>query len=81
VVPLLVAAHLHDLGKLKQACIDLIKANAFAVTMSLSFMNLRRKYPLLWKETRTALSLLAGDDQEDENEDEEAPHAKRTRKG
>ena len=78
------AAHLHDLGKLKQACIDLIKANVAAVTMSLLFMNLRRKHPLLWKETRTALGLPADEQEEEdeeEDEDEEAPQAKRARKG
>jgi ankyrin repeat protein len=74
VVPLLVAAHLHDLGKLKQACIDLIKASWAAVTMSLSFTKLAIDHPSLWRETRVALGLPA-----DEKEDE--PQAKRARKG
>ena len=58
VVPLLAAAHLHDLGKLKQACVDLIKTNALDVLMSSSsaeFMNLKTKHPSLWKDMRAAL--------------------------
>ena len=84
VVPLLVAAHLHELGKLKQACIDLIKANAFEVTMSVPFMSLRTKHPLLWKETRAGLGLPADDDQDEEEEEddhEKEPQAKRARVG
>jgi hypothetical protein len=77
VVPLLVTAHLYDLGKLKQACIDLIKANVVAVTMSSPFFNLASTHPSLWKETRAALGLPA--DEEEEKEDE--PQAKRARKG
>jgi hypothetical protein len=79
-----VAAHLHDLGKLKQACFILIKANMAAVMMSAPFWAIKRKHPSLWKETRTALGLPADDDQdeeEDEDEDDEAPQAKRARKG
>jgi ABC-type taurine transport system substrate-binding protein len=75
VVPLLVAAHLHDLGKLKQACVDLIKANMAnmaAVTMSAQFARLSIDLPLLWKETRAALGLPADDD-EYENEVEKQP--------
>jgi hypothetical protein len=77
VVPLLVTAHLHELGKLKQACIDLIKANAFEVTMSTPFWELKTKHPSLWKETRIALGLPADEDEEKEDE----PQAKRARKG
>jgi hypothetical protein len=80
VVSLLVAAHLHDLGKLKQACIDLIKANWAAVMMSSSFWAIKTKHPLLWKKTRAALGLSA-DEQEEGDEDEEAFQAKRARKG
>jgi len=75
VVPLLVAAHLHDLGKLKQACVDLIKAsveNMAAVTMSAQFARLSIDLPLLWKETRAALGLPEEED-EDENEEEKQP--------
>jgi len=82
VVPLLVAAHLHELGKLKQACIDLIKANVAAVTMSSPFWAIKKKHPSLWKETRAALGLAPDDDLEDEEEkDEKAPQAKRARVG
>jgi len=83
-VPLLVAAHLHELGKLKQACIVLIKASWAAVTMSVPFINLRKKHPSLWKETRAALGLAPDDDQEEEEEEEEEedePQAKRARVG
>jgi hypothetical protein len=85
VVPLLVAAHLHDLGKLKQACVDLIKSsmeNMAAVTMSAQFVKIKTKHPSLWKETRAALGLPADEQEEDEeDEDDEAPQAKRARKG
>ena len=81
VVPLLVAAHLHDLGKLKQACFVLIKENMAAVIMSAPFWAIKTKHPSLWKETRAALGLPADEQEEDEDEDEEAPQAKRARKG
>jgi len=66
VVPLLVTAHLHELGKLKQACIDLIKANMAKVMMSPLFISLKTQHPLLWRETQTAL-----DAQDDGGEEEE----------
>jgi hypothetical protein len=81
---LLVAAHLHDLGKLKQACVDLIKANTAAVMMSVPFINLRRKHPSLWKETRAALGAEEDDDDEEEEEEEEetgGPQQKRAKVG
>ena len=80
VVLLLVTAHLHELGKLKQACIKLIKASmesVVAVMMSTPFWELKTKHPSLWKETRAALGLPA--DEEEEIEDE--PQAKRARVG
>ena len=83
VVPLLVAAHLHDLGELKQACFILIKANMAAVTMSAPFWAIKRKHPSLWKETRTALGLPADDEDEEEEEEEgeEGPQQKRAKVG
>ena len=69
VVPLLVAAHLHDLGKLKQACVDLIKANMAAVTMSASFIELKSDNPSLWKETRTALGAQLEEEEEVEEDE------------
>jgi hypothetical protein len=69
VVPLLVAAHLHDLGKLKQACVDHIKANMAAVMMSVPFINLRRKHPSLWKEARTALGAQLEEEEEVEEDE------------
>jgi len=71
VVPLLVAAHLHDLGKLKKACVELIKANVTIVIMSTLFIELKTNHPLLWKEMRAALGHTEDDDQDDEDEDEE----------
>ena len=69
VVPLLIASHLHDLVKLKQACINLVKENVAAVTMSKQFWKLSSEHPELWRETRTALGLpeCAGEDDEDED--------------
>jgi hypothetical protein len=69
VVPLLVAAHLHDLGKLKQACIDLIKENMAAVLTSSSYVSLKSTHPALFShqgfsEMRAALG--AGGDEEEE---------------
>ena len=75
VVPLAVAAHLHELPALKAACVELIKVNAFAVTMSRAFMALKTTHPLLWRELRAALSLP----EEEEGEEEENP-SKRARK-
>ena len=77
VVPLLVAAHLHELGKLKQACIDLIKANVAAVLMSTPFWELKTKHPSLWKETRASLGLPA----DEEEEEEDGPKQKRAKVG
>jgi hypothetical protein len=74
VVPLLVAAHLHDLGKLKQACIDFIKANIAAVALSTPFIDLKTTHPLIWREVRAALGLTEEEDEEDEQQ------AKRARK-
>ena len=91
VVPLLVAAHLHDLGKLKQACVDLIKSsmeNMAAVTMSAPFWAIKRKHPSLWKETRTALGAQEEEEEEDEEgeeedeeEEEEGPQQMRAKVG
>jgi hypothetical protein len=76
VVPLLICSHLHDMGKLKQACIELIKANAVEVMMSAQFADIiKSDQPLLWKELRTALGLPA------EEEKEQQQQAKRARKG
>jgi len=63
VVPLLVFADMHDLGKLKQACIDLVKANLATVTMSTAFIELKSGNPSLWKEVRTALGALDGEEE------------------
>ena len=82
VVPLLVTAHLHELGKLKQACIDLIKAsmeNMAAVTMSAPFVKIKTDHPLLWNETRAALGLPADDDQDEDEEEEDGPKQKQAK--
>ena len=41
VVPILVAAHLHDLPALQAQCVDLIKAQPIPVTLSASFVRVR----------------------------------------
>jgi len=81
VVPLLVAAHLHDLGKLKKACINLIKANVTIVIMSTLFIELKTNHPLLWKEMRAALGLPADEEEEEEREEDDSSQAKRARVG
>ena len=78
VVPLLICSHLHDLGKLKQACIDLIKVNWAAVLTSISYMNLQTTHPALFTEMRAALG--AGGEEEKEKDDE-GPGQKRSRVG
>jgi hypothetical protein len=64
VVPLAVAAHLHELPALKAACVELIKANFAAVMMSDAFIELKTTHPLLWQELRAALGVR---EQEEEN--------------
>jgi hypothetical protein len=64
VVPLLVAAHLHELGKLKQACIDLIKAKLTASAIFDLLADLETDQPLLWTETLVALGLHAEEKEE-----------------
>ena len=79
VVPLLVAAHLHELGKLKQACIDFIKANMAAVTLSPSFMTLQNTHPALLADLRSELGV--NEEEEEEEEQEEGPKRKRVKVG
>ena len=67
----LVAAYLHDLAALKTACVEFIKANSFAVTMSKSYNKLKKAHPAIWKQLRVALGLPEEDDEEDSEEDEE----------
>jgi len=64
VVPLLVAAHLHELGKLKQACIELIKGNVIAGAIFDLLADLETDQPLLWTETLVALGLHAEEKEE-----------------
>jgi len=78
VVPLLVAAHLHDLAKLKKACIDFIKANMAAVTLSPSFMTLQNTHPALLADLRSELGV---NEEEEEEEQEEGPQRKRVKVG
>jgi hypothetical protein len=76
VVPLAVAAHLYELPALKAACVELIKANTAAVTMSVPFRELKTTHPLLWRELRVALGLP----EEEEGEENEENPSKRARK-
>ena len=78
VVPLAVAAHLHELPALKAACVELIKANAFAVTMSSAFISLKTTHPLLWRELRAALGVT---EQEEENPSKRARKYERRSSG
>jgi hypothetical protein len=71
VVQSLVQAHLHDLAALKAACVELIKANMAAVTMSPAFMRLKSTHPVLWREIRAAMGLPEVDEGEEEGEEEE----------
>jgi BTB/POZ domain len=80
VVPLLVAAHLHELGKLKRACIDLIKANMAAVLTSSSYMKLKDKHPALFSETRAALGAGGDEEEEEEGEEEEEEEGQRQKR-
>ena len=79
----LVAAYLHDLAALKAACIEFIKANMAAVTLSSSFIKLKVSQPAIWKEVRAALGLPEEEDEEEEEEEEEqqqGPDPKRARR-
>jgi ankyrin repeat protein len=82
VVPLLMEARLHNLYRLKKACIELIKknvANMASVMLSSSFASLNRAHPLLWKEMRAALGLPAEEEHVEEEERQQEHEAKRAR--
>ena len=53
----LIAAYLHNLAALKASCIDFIRANMPAVTLSTSFASLHVSHPAIWKEVRAAMQL------------------------
>jgi len=77
----LVAAYLHDLAGLKAACVEFIKANVVAVTMSKSYIKLKKAHPAIWKQLRVALGLPEEVDEEDsEEEEEEDPQRKSARR-
>ena len=78
VVPLLICSHLHDLAKLKQACVDLIKVNLVAVLTSSSYMNLQTTHPALIADLRRKLGV---EEEEEEEVEEEGPKQKRARVG
>ena len=78
VVPLLICSHLHDLAKLKQACMDLIKANTASITLSPLFMNLQTTHPALVADLRRKLGV---EKEEEEKVEEEGPKQKRARVG
>jgi hypothetical protein len=69
VVPLLRAAHLHDLGKLEQACIDLIKANLASQDIVDLLSDFQGDHILSGSEVQAALGILA-DDEENKGEGE-----------
>ena len=77
----LVAAHLHDLAALKEACIEFIKANWAAVTLSPSIIKLKTSHPAIWRQLRVALGLPEEDEEEEEEEEEEeGPQRKSARR-
>jgi hypothetical protein len=80
VVPLLISSHLHDLAKLKKACIEFIKANMAAVTLSPSFMTLQNTHPALLADLRGELG-VEEEEEEEEEEQEEGPQRKRVKVG
>ena len=84
----LVEAHLHELDDLKAACINFIKAsmnNSHAVMMSDSYIELKKTYPLIWKDLRAAMGLPEEKDEEveekkdDDDNEEEGQDKKRAR--
>jgi hypothetical protein len=80
VVPSLVQAHLHDLAALKAACVELVKANVAAVTMSSAFVRLKSTHPVLWRELRAAMGLPEADEVAAEEDQQEGGDRKRARK-
>ena len=77
VVPVLVAGHLHDLAALKAACVDLIRANSFAVMMSTPSIEFKNKDPLLWREVRAALGLPEEEEGGHQREEQDSKRARR----
>ena len=67
----LVVAYLHDLAALKAACVEFIRTNSFAVTMSKSYKKLEKAHPAIWRQLRVALGLPEEDDDDDSEEEEE----------
>ena len=80
----LVAAYLHDLAALKAACVEFIKANPLAVTVSSSFAKLQSTHRAIWKELRAVLGLPEEDDDDDEEQQQQqqqqGPDPKRARR-
>jgi BTB/POZ domain len=75
----LVAAHLHDLADLKEACVEFIKTNFASVMLSPSFMKLKKAHPAIWKQLRVSLG-LPEEDEEEEDEEDEGPQRKSARR-
>ena len=67
----LVAAYLHDLAALKEACYELVKKNSLAMIMSPSIMKLKTSHRTIWKQLRVALGLPEEDEEEEQEEEDE----------
>ena len=50
-----------------------------SVTMSFSYMKLRKTYPLIWRELRTAMGMPETDDEEEAEDEDEGQDKKRIR--
>ena len=74
----LVAAYLHDLAALKEACVEFIKANSVAVALSSAFAGLSTSHRAIWVEMRVVLGLP--EEEEEQEEEEEGPQRKSARR-
>ena len=64
-------AYLHDLAKLKAACINFVKENASAIMFTAAFARLKKSSPAIWADLRLALGAPEDDEEEDDEEEEE----------
>ena len=64
-------AYLHDLAKLKAACINFVKENASSIMFTAAFARLKNSSPAIWADLRLALGAPEDDEEEVEDEEEE----------
>jgi uncharacterized protein YpiB (UPF0302 family) len=77
VVNAVVAAYLHDLEALKEACVEFIKTNFASVMMSKNYFALESSNPAIWKQLRVALGLSEEEEEEEEEEEQQHKRARR----